>query len=294
MLRSMTGYGDAHRQDDRLNVVAEVRTVNNRFLKVTTRLPEVYAVLEGDIERLIRDRIARGTVSITLRADSQSKAGRYSIDKTVLRSYWEQLSQAANDLNLPTPTDVLQLLDLPGVVLEQERWEIEPAQDWPLIKQTLQEAIGRLNEFRDREGEWMRDELRQQCEFVREKLTVIGERAPGVVVHYRNRLKERVGQLLRDSDMHVEDTDLIREVSLFADRCDINEEITRLRSHLEQFVGCLDESGSAGRKLEFLCQEMFREVNTIGSKANDVEIAHAVVEMKGSIEKMREIVQNVE
>ncbi len=115
-----------------------------------------------------------------------------------------------------------------------------------------------------------------------------------MVQQYRDRLKDRVNQLLKDSDVRVDDSDLIREVSLFADRCDINEELTRLRSHLQQFTGCLNEAGSQGRKLEFLCQEMLREVNTIGSKSNDIEIAHAVVEIKSSIEKLREIVQNVE
>lgn len=140
----------------------------------------------------------------------------------------------------------------------------------------------------------MRQELAHHCSLVSVALNQVAERAPTVIVQYRDKLRDRVSQLLRDTGVGVSDEDLIREVSLFADRCDINEEIARLRSHLGQFGECLDEPESAGRKLEFLCQEMFREVNTIGSKSNDVLIAHAVVEMKGTIEKLREIVQNVE
>ncbi len=140
----------------------------------------------------------------------------------------------------------------------------------------------------------MGEELRQQSRLVTDRLEIIAHLAPGVVLQYRERLKERVNQLLKDAELRVGDADLIREVSLFADRCDINEELTRLRSHFEQFTACLEEGEAQGRKLEFLCQEMFREVNTIGSKSNDVGIAHAVVDIKGSIEKMREIVQNVE
>ena len=140
----------------------------------------------------------------------------------------------------------------------------------------------------------MRQDLVQQCELIAAQLETVAERAPTVIVQYRDKLKDRVTQLLRDTGVSVTDADLIREVSLFADRCDINEEITRMRSHLDQFSECLNQKESAGRKLEFLCQEMFREVNTIGSKSNNVDIAHAVVEMKGCIERLREIVQNVE
>lgn len=294
MLLSMTGYGDAREQDGGRLVIAEVRTVNNRYLKVSIRCPDAYAAKESEIERLVRQTVTRGTVNITLRVDSITTTGRYHIDRHVIQSYWEQLMAVTDEMHLSPPTDLTNFLLLPGVVLEHDDGEADAEQDWPLVERVIGQALEQLNQFRRREGAAMRRELAHHCTLVARELDRVAERAPNVVIQYRDKLRERVAALLRDTGASVKDEDLIREVSIFADRCDVNEEISRMRSHLGQFQECLDQSESAGRKLEFLCQEMFREVNTIGSKSNDVAIAHAVVEMKGTIEKLREIVQNVE
>ncbi|MCA9118288.1 MAG: DUF1732 domain-containing protein, partial [Planctomycetaceae bacterium] len=156
------------------------------------------------------------------------------------------------------------------------------------------EALTRLETFREVEGQSMRTELIQQCDLLASRLDQIELRAPLVVATYSTRLLERVREAIATTDVSVSSSDLIREISIFADRVDINEEITRLRSHLSQFRTFLDEQTSEGRKLEFLGQEVFREINTIGSKGNDVEIAHHVVEMKAAVEKIREVLQNVE
>ena len=290
----MTGYGDARQQEDSRLVTAEVRTVNNRYLKVNLRCPDAYASIESQIEKLIRDTIARGTVNLSLRAETMGQADRYRVDEAVVQAYWEQMTSLSDSMNLSTPQDLSVLFALPGVVSEKDTGEIDPASEWPIVKAVVGSALAKLNEFRQIEGESMRQELSHHCGLVRDQLKVVAKRAPEVVVQYRDRLKERVAQLLKDTNVAVSDEDLIREVSVFADRCDINEEIMRLKSHLDQFDDCLEDEESAGRKLEFLCQEMFREVNTIGSKSNNVDIAHAVVEMKGTVEKLREIVQNVE
>ncbi|MGE4002307.1 MAG: YicC/YloC family endoribonuclease [Planctomycetaceae bacterium] len=290
----MTGYGDSREQDGGRLVTAEVRTVNNRYLKVSIRCPDAYAVKESDIERVVRSSVARGTVNITLRVDSVSSTGRYHLDRDVIQSYWEQFTAVTDEMHLSPPADLTNFLQLPGVVIEHDDGGADAEEDWPLLERVITQALAQLNVFRRREGASMRLELAHHCSLVSVQLDQVAERAPNVIVQYRDKLKDRVSQLLRDSGVGVKDEDLIREVSVFADRCDINEEISRLRSHLSQFGECLDEQESAGRKLEFLCQEMFREVNTIGSKSNDVTIAHAVVEMKGTIEKLREIVQNVE
>ncbi|MBX3438855.1 MAG: YicC family protein [Planctomycetaceae bacterium] len=294
MLLSMTGYGDAREQDGARLVTAEVRTVNNRYLKVSIRCPDAYAAKESEIERLVRLVIARGTVNITLRVDSVTSTGRYHIDHDVLQSYWEQVVAITDEMHLTPPNSLTEFLELPGVVVEHDDGEADAEVDWPLLERTLTQAIAQLNEFRRREGASMQRELAHHCALVAGRLDQVAERAPAVIVQYRDKLKDRVSQLLRDTGVSIKEDDLIREVSVFADRCDINEEIARLRSHLVQFGECLDEPESAGRKLEFLCQEMFREVNTIGSKSNDVTIAHAVVDMKGTVEKLRELVQNVE
>jgi uncharacterized protein (TIGR00255 family) len=290
----MTGYGDARQQSGERLVAAEVRTVNNRYLKVNLRCPDSYASIESEIERLIRNRIARGTVSLTLRAETLGQTGRYRIDRDVVIAYWEQMTSLTDHLGIAPPQEIVSLLELPGVLSEHGGEEVDLEAEWPLIESVVGSALVQLDTFRRREGESMARDLAQQCQSIRQQLEVVVVRAPGVVVQYRDRLLERVSQLLKDTDVAVSDADLIREVSVFADRCDINEEIMRLGSHLDQFDESLAGQESAGRKLEFLCQEMFREVNTIGSKSNNVDIAHAVVEMKGTVERLREIVQNVE
>jgi uncharacterized protein (TIGR00255 family) len=290
----MTGYGDAQEQEGGRLVAAEVRTVNNRYLKVTVRCPDAYAVKESEIERLVRRAVARGTVNVAVRVDSVSVSGRYRIDRNVLRAYYEQLVSVTDAMQLVPPTAMSDFLMLPGVVVEHDDGDADADHDWPFVERVILRALEGLNAFRRHEGESMRQELSQHCGLIGAQLNQVASRAPGVVVWYRDKLKERVTQLLQGTGFSASDADLIREVSIFADRCDITEEITRLRSHLVQFGECLNQTESAGRKLEFLCQEMFREVNTIGSKSNDVVIAHAVVEMKGMVEKLREIVQNVE
>lgn len=290
----MTGFGDARKQNERLSVSVEVRSVNNRYLKISIRSPDMYAPLEGEIEKTVRELVSRGTVSVAVRVDTLAAESRYSISRDVLQSYWRQLTQLAEAIHLATPPNVGALLQLPGVIVEADRQYREPLDDWPLIRECLLDALRKLGDFRVAEGRSMENELRANAAVIAEQLKTVVALAPQVVTEFRDRLLEWVRELLEGTAASIEPADLIREVSIFSERVDINEEITRLRSHLEQFEAFLTEPASTGRKLEFLSQEMFREVNTIGSKANNVPIAHAVVEMKAAVEKMREILQNVE
>jgi uncharacterized protein (TIGR00255 family) len=289
----MTGFGDARAQNERLSVCVEMRSVNNRHLKVTVRCPEAYLSLENDVEKLVREQVARGTLSVSLRIDRLDGQSAYAINRGTLRQFSLQVKELANEFHLPPPSDLSALLALPGVIVESDSSLVEEA-DWPVVQAAVSAALQKLNEFRAREGQATATELRQLCAAVDDGVVYVSGRAPRVVQDYRVRLQERLNELLRDSGVSVSDNDLIREVGVFAERCDIHEELSRLRCHVEQFRRLLDAPESAGRKLEFLCQEMFREVNTIGSKANDVEIAHRVVDMKAAVERIREIVQNVE
>lgn len=290
----MTGFGDARSQSERLTVAVEVRAVNNRYLKVNTKTPDAYAALEGDIEKLVREAISRGTVMVSVRVDRHGADQRYILNRRVLEDYVRQLHQVSETLHLAAPLDLGSLLQLPGVVADQDQGHENPETDWPLVRDALQAALVKFEEFRRTEGASMEQDLRTNARIIHEQLEQIASYAPQVVRDYRDRLLDRVRELLQATDVAVGSSDLIREVSIYSERCDINEEITRLRSHLEQFDAFMNQSSSQGRKLEFLSQEMFREVNTIGSKANHVPIAHCVVEMKAAIEKMREILQNVE
>src|SRR5579872_132840 len=290
----MTGFGDARCQDERLSASVEVRAVNNRYLKISTKCSESYAALEGDIERIVRESISRGTVNVAIRVDRLSSAEEFALNRVALTSYWSQLQVAARELGAPPPAEMGYLLLAPGVVADESRRSIDLQADGEIIKRLLKTALDNLNVFRTDEGRSMERELAENALTIGMRLNEVMALAPQVVSDYRAKLLERIRQLLKDSGVPVGESDLIREVSIFSDRSDINEEITRLRSHLEQFQTFIAEPASTGRKLDFLSQEMNREVNTIGSKANNVAIAHCVVEMKAAIEKMREILQNVE
>jgi uncharacterized protein (TIGR00255 family) len=290
----MTGFGDFRGQDDRLCVAVEVRSVNNRYFKIVVKSPERFQPLEGEIERVVREAISRGTVNVLLRVDGLGGSLAYRLDSTVLKAYWQELNGVSSSLSQSLPRDLGSLLALPGVVVEGDSARADPREAWPLIESTLREALKRLREFRAAEGASMAQDLQANLKIVIAELDQVAAKAPQIVREFRDKLHDRVRELLAGSEASVQPSDLIREVSIFADRCDIGEEILRLRSHIDQFQAFVREPQSQGRKLEFLTQEMVREANTIGSKANNVQVAHAVVEIKAAIERIREVVQNVE
>lgn len=294
MLLSMTGFGDARVASEELTVAVEMRSVNNRYLKVSVRCPDLYAPFESRIEKLLREKIDRGTINVTLKMHSAQQDSKYSLNTPVLTHYWHQARTLASELGQPVPA-ITDLLSLPGALTEampKEQGDIED--HWTLIESGLNLALEKLCHFRQTEGVSMRNEIELRGEVIGQELTKVKQHAPEVVIEYRDKLLERVNQLLSDTKVRVEPSDVVKEVGMFAERCDIHEEITRMECHLKQLAEFLNSRASQGRKLEFLCQEMFREVNTIASKANHIGISHAVVEMKTSIEKIRELVQNIE
>ena len=294
MLLSMTGYGEARYQSDALNLAIELRSVNNRYLKVTLRAGEPYNVLEPEFEKVIRRTVKRGTVQIHLQFQKQYAPQDFTINAVALRSYIGQLRGIGGDLGLSDQALLSQVLALPGVVPEPGNTPFALEEQWPVIEKVLTEAVGRLQAMRQEEGRAMANELLQNRNDIAKHLENIRQRAPIVVEAYRDRLHDRVRKLLAELDVEIDRSELIKEVSVFAERSDIAEEVVRLASHLDQFQEILKEPESPGRKLEFLTQEMFREANTIGSKASDVEISRHVVEIKGTREKIRELVQNVD
>jgi uncharacterized protein (TIGR00255 family) len=297
VLLSMTGYGEARYQSEQLSLSIELRAVNNRYLKLTVRAPEPFNFLEPEFEKVLRRSVRRGTILLTLRCKRDANPLDYEINATALRSYLNQLRGLQSQLGLSEFSGeaiLAQALVLPGVVPEPGTGSFNSEEDWPVVERVLVEAIGRLQAMRREEGRAMADEFLTYRDQIRAQLASIRQRAGGVVEAHRDRLHERVRALLSELDIKIDRNDLIREVSIFAERSDIAEEIVRLASHLDQFQDIMNEPESPGRKLEFLTQEMFREANTIGSKASDVEISRHVVEIKGTLEKIRELVQNVE
>jgi uncharacterized protein (TIGR00255 family) len=290
----MTGHGEAHRQIDSLAVSVEVRAINSRYLKVTCRGSEGHGALESNIETVVRRFIHRGTVQVNLKLDRQASPDDYRLNLQVLSGYRRQLEALCDQLNLAESVRLETLVALPGVVDESSARSIDLDTDWPLVEETLSAAMQGLIRMREDEGRAMADDLQANCRVIARELDAVEVRAPLVVAAYRDRLTDRLRKLLAEFDVAVQAADVVREVGLFAERSDISEEIVRLRSHLEQFDSIMRQAESNGRKLDFLTQELFREANTIGSKANDAEIAKHVVEMKTAIERMREMVQNVE
>jgi uncharacterized protein (TIGR00255 family) len=290
----MTGFGEARCQEGSLSIAVEVRTINSRYFKIAIRTGEWHAALESQIETTVRERIKRGTVQVNLRVDRPASPEAYRINVAALLAYWKQLNELPSQWNLPRPATLETLLTLPGVVNE-DAWPVGDAQDdWPVVSAVLGRAMDNLSRMRQDEGQAMANDMLSNCRLIGAELEKIAERAPLVIDAYRTRLEERLKKVLSEHDVALEPADVIREISIFAERSDISEEIVRLRSHLEQFEAIMALKESSGRKLEFLTQEIFREVNTIGSKSTDIEIARHVIEIKTAVERLREMIQNVE
>jgi uncharacterized protein (TIGR00255 family) len=292
VLFSMTGHGEAQRQANGLCAGIELRTINNRYFKLTLRATEGYTSLEPRVEALAREFIRRGTVYANLRIDRDAAPSDYRLNTVALAAYRRQVAQLSRCKEDDVPMH--SLLQLPGVVDESAIGSGDMDAVWPVVESALREACERLNAMRREEGSTMADDLRTNQRLIGRELDSIEARSPVVVESYRQRLRDRLSQLLAEFDVTVSTSDVVREVGIFAERSDISEEIVRLRSHLDQFESYLQNEESSGRKLEFLTQEMFREANTIGSKANDAEIARHVIEIKTAIERVREMIQNVE
>jgi uncharacterized protein (TIGR00255 family) len=277
-----------------LSVAVEIRTVNNRYFKLNLRMTDGYAPLESHVETLLRQQIRRGTVQVNLQIDREPRPDDYRLNPVVFAGYLKQLEVA---LGAPVSRDAGQLaalLALPGVVREPTAEYDQIEAQWPRIEGVLAAALAHLGKMRIDEGRSMAADLAANARAIAAELVKIEARAPLVIDAYRGRLTERLNKLLAEVGVRAEPGDIIREVGIFAERSDISEEIVRLKSHLEQFDTVMAAEESQGRKLEFLTQEMFRETNTIGSKANDAEIARHVIEIKTAIERMREMIQNVE
>ena len=285
----MTGHGQASVQDDQVRVVAEIRAVNNRFLKTSIHC-DLDAAHQAKLETLIKDHVSRGSVNLRVKTQMLNKENEYKLNESVLRSYWLQLSEIAGSSQ---SINVESLLSLPGVI-ETSADEEFSARVWPVAEQATVEALDKFNEMRKIEGEMMRKDMTENVSSISTALTKIKSLAPRGVEAYSKRMTDRINQLLANYNASIEPSAILKEVGVFAEKVDIAEETVRLGSHVEQFGQIADSPKSDGKKLDFLVQEMLRETNTIGSKANDVDIANQVVDIKTAIERVREMVQNVE
>jgi uncharacterized protein (TIGR00255 family) len=294
MLNSMTGYGSADGELDGICYAVEIKAVNNRYLKTIIKLPEAIAFLEDDIDKLLRKGLSRGTVNCVVRLKGVSASALFEIDEVALRAVVERLSAVGPSVGVGGTIDLASLLTLPGVVrpVLPEEEEIEQVRE--VVLSITKGAIGKLQQMRVAEGQFLEADLKGNCRAMAEELEAIRQKSDGVIKEYARRLRRRVDALLAEAKLKLDEETLAREVAVLADRSDISEEIARLDAHLQQFEQICEKEGQAGRRLDFLSQEMLREANTMASKAADADIVRRVVDMKCLIERLKEQIQNVE
>jgi len=294
MLNSMTGFARVCREIDGVSYAVEIRSVNNRYFKPSLRVPESVSFLEQEIESLLRQSIYRGAVNYMLRFKNVSGEPMYDVDAGAMKSYIDKLNGIQCGSAVQCRINLADLLMLPGVIKPQEP-DMEKAEYLKrAVFDVTKEALEQLKKMRALEGKSLADDLKQQCGRIRILLEEIKNRSKVVVTEYQVRLASRVRDLLSAVRLELDKDILAREVALFADRSDISEETIRLSSHIEQFLANCETGEFAGRKLDFISQEMLREANTIASKASDSKICLNVVEIKTCIERIKEQVQNIE
>lgn len=292
MIRSMTGYGRGESRGPEGRFVVEIKSVNHRFCEVVMRLPRGYAPLEDRMRQQIQAVATRGRLDVFLTAEEAALGRkRVVVDKDLALAYYNGLRDLLSAVGLPEDVDAAVLTRVPELLRLEEVPE-DPEAVWPAVSEALAQALANLVLMREREGAALSGDLEARCRLIRDRVGQIGRRAQLVVEEYRDRLSARLADLVPPGA--IDPARLAMEVALFAERSDITEELKRLESHLDQLQRTVREDEAVGRKLEFILQEINRETNTVGSKAGDIEIARAVVEIKSELEKIREQAQNIE
>jgi len=293
MARSMTGCGEGFADSQGVVCRVEIRSVNHRHFKCVIRTREGFHLLEPRLETALRERIRRGSLQVSLEVTGTAVPSGRRLDREQLGAYFDDWKSFCAGRGLPAPQAIDPLLSLPGVLQESPPDTAAVEASWPVIQSAATAALDQLDTMRRAEGDALVADLSQACEEIDRLVAVIRQRVPAVVAEHRERLLERVAKVLESHQASLSENDLIRDVALLADRSDISEELVRLESHIEQFRSLLADT-APGRSLDFLAQELGREANTIGSKSVDVTIAHAVVDLKSQIERIREQAANIE
>ncbi|HUA38955.1 MAG TPA: YicC/YloC family endoribonuclease [Candidatus Sulfopaludibacter sp.] len=294
VMKSMTGYGRGGCAQNGFKITVELSAVNRRQSEISLNLPRELEMLEAPMRDVINAKIARGRVMarVSVHAGGDKLSARMHINLPLARAYTTELNRLARQLKLAGQVTLDQLIRAPGVLQTDEEL-VEAEKIWPVLEKALKPALAALVQMREREGEHLTQDLAARIAIMRKAVEKIQKQAPRTVENYRQQLVERIKSAGLESPAP-DDERLLKEIVLFADRSDISEELTRLQSHFQQFEDCRKSKEPVGRTLDFLAQEMNREVNTIGSKANDAAISREVVTLKAELEKFREQAQNVE
>lgn len=291
MLKSMTGYGRVREENEKREITVELRSVNHRYLDLNIKVPRLCGYLEDMIKQRVSAALARGKADIFVSIRTKDGGTVVLPNESVIRGYVEAARKVAQDYGLPEEMTALSLLKMPDA-LDVDREEPDGEELTSEVAAVLDRAIAEHDAMRTREGARLCADVAQRAALISDMVDAIEKRSPDSVEEYRARIAQRMNELLDGSD--VAQQRILQEAALFADKVSVTEELVRLRSHLHQLSQMLNGKAAVGRKLDFLVQEMNREANTIGSKANDYEIARTVVDLKAEIEKIREQIQNLE
>jgi len=294
MIRSMTGYGRAETVVEGRPLVVEIKSLNHRNLEVMVRVPPFLSFLEIDMKKRIGNRISRGRVEIGVRLDTEGDAmsgERLRVNLPLIRNYCALLNQVREELGIEDSVSLEMIAGLRnGIYLVDA--EIDSEKAWTTMAEALDSAADSLIAMKEREGELLYDDFVERLFTIEKEIDKLASMAPQVAEDYQRRLSERIVELTNGLD--IDEARLTQEIAIMATKSDVNEELVRLGSHMNQFRAMLDESEPTGRKLDFLIQEMHREINTIGSKSSDLQISRNVIEIKNELAKLREQVQNIE
>ena len=293
MMKSMTAYARSEKTADKINISTEIRSYNSRYLDVSLRIMHGFNVLEEKIKALIIKKIARGRIEMSLQInDGSDEAYNFEINIPKAKAYYDRLVQLKDQLGLHSEIAVDLLVREGGVIRSVE---IDRDMDavWPVVRDCVDEALNNLVEMRKKEGEFIALDITGRINRIEESVHLIEKESSDLLFHYQQRLKERIAALTRGM-VEIEPERITQEAAFLADKSDISEEIVRVTSHIKQFRTIMNSEEPAGRKLNFLLQELHREFNTMGSKTEKSHVSHTVVEVKSELEKIREQLQNVE
>ena len=291
-MKSMTGYGRARETSNEREIVVELRAVNHRYLDVNVKAPRGYGFLEEAIKKLAASKISRGKVDIYINVtDLAAQETTITLNHELAQSYFDALVELRDALHLHDDISVMSIAKMPDVLVSQ-RVEVDAEALTASVSEVFNEAVKQFDEMREIEGEKLASDVRNRMNTIKEIVQQIEIRSPERVIAYREKLEKRMNEILADST--VDEQRILTEAAIFADKTADDEETVRLRSHLDQLDTMLKDYNPVGRKLDFLVQEMNREANTIGSKANDSILANHVISLKAEIEKIREQIQNIE
>ena len=291
MIKSMTGYGKANLSKDKREYQVEIKSVNHRYLDICVKMPRVLSYLEEEVKKQISSQIKRGKVDVFITFENNSIEDKeIKINTEIAKIYIEELKKLAKQENILDNIEVTEISKLPDVLTIQNNQEDETIKD--ALLEAVSNATENLVQMRSIEGNKMADDLVARIQGIKEKVEEISSLSTGLIEEYVVKLEGRIKEILKNQD--IDESRLAQEVVIYADKCSIEEEVTRLKSHISQFEKLIKTDEAIGKKLDFIIQEMNRETNTIGSKANNLEITNGVIDIKTEIENIREQVQNIE